>query len=68
MIIEDRKYTDLLEDYTSLLDTYNACEREYKRLAGCYNALLEQNKQLQAKLNGGNINKEVEWKYGRRVS
>ena len=58
MIVEDRKYTDLLEDYTELRQTYNACEIEYKRLAGCYNALLEQNKQLQAQLRELKNNKK----------
>lgn len=60
MIVEDRKYMNLLEDYIELQQTYNACESEYRRLAGCYNAVVEQNRQLQAKLNGGNINTEVE--------
>ena len=53
MINEEHKYTDLLNKYSPLID-------EYERLAGCYNAVVEQNKQLQAKLNGGNMIKEVE--------
>lgn len=44
---ENKADFQLKEDYIALLQTNKACEEEYKRLVGQYNALLKQNEELQ---------------------